>query len=219
MKKCSQCNQNFSDDVVFCPKCGRKLEPLIEEKHFCSKCGQPMDIKAKFCAKCGAPNEALNQQDFLNTVINTADKIKRQCQDDIKKDDTIQMLKEQYLSFSGRLNRKPYIIRSLIVYVIMLVLLTIVDVIFEDEISFDEFGMLTTSPGTVELLFTFIIAVIGIVLLFSLTIRRLHDLDKTGWLALLNYVPIANIALSIYVLFFRGTEGNNKYGEDPLQGK
>ena len=26
MKKCVQCNQIFSDEVVFCPKCGRQLE-------------------------------------------------------------------------------------------------------------------------------------------------------------------------------------------------
>lgn len=48
-------------------------------------------------------------------------------------------------------------------------------------------------------------------------VRRLHDLDKSGWWMLLLCVPLVNILFYIYILFFKGTEGPSQYGEDPLQ--
>ena len=216
MKKCVQCNQIFSDEVVFCPKCGRQLEVQAEEKHFCSKCGQQIEKDVKFCPKCGALNSSYRERNNGQTVVNMPNAASRETE---RKDDTLQILKEQYLSFSGRLNRKPYIIRSLIVYVVSVILLVLVDLMFEDEFTFDEFGMLTTAPGTAEILFTLIVCAICMVFMISLNVRRLHDLNKTGWLVLLGCVPIANAALSIYVLFFKGTEGSTQYGEDPLQYK
>jgi len=53
---------------------------------------------------------------------------------------------------------------------------------------------------------------------YMLIIRRLHDLNKSGWFCLIALVPYINILFSIYVLFFKGTDGPNQYGEDPLQG-
>lgn len=52
--------------------------------------------------------------------------------------------------------------------------------------------------------------------IFCLNIKRLHDLDKSGWFLLLNLIPIVNWGLSIYLLFFKGTEGPNRFGADPL---
>ena len=43
-------------------------------------------------------------------------------------------------------------------------------------------------------------------------IKRLHDLDKTGWLYLLGIIPIVNIFFAIYLIVWKGTDGNNKYG-------
>lgn len=47
---------------------------------------------------------------------------------------------------------------------------------------------------------------------FILIIQRLHDLNKTGWLALLALIPFANLYLFALVIFFKGTEGRNDYG-------
>ena len=43
-------------------------------------------------------------------------------------------------------------------------------------------------------------------------IRRLHDLEQSGWLILIMLVPIANLGLSIYLLCFAGSPNNNRYG-------
>lgn len=52
---------------------------------------------------------------------------------------------------------------------------------------------------------------------FSLAqgVKRLHDLDKSGWLILLMFVPIVNALFGLYMLFADGTVGPNPYGEDP----
>ena len=47
---------------------------------------------------------------------------------------------------------------------------------------------------------------------FILIIQRLHDLDKSGWLSLIILVPLANLFLLVFLIFFKGTEGRNKYG-------
>ncbi len=45
----------------------------------------------------------------------------------------------------------------------------------------------------------------------AVTVRRLHDTDRTGWLVLLNCLPVLNLVL----LCLRGTPGGNRYGPDP----
>lgn len=63
--------------------------------------------------------------------------------------------------------------------------------------------------------------VLGVVYIAALVIsvlfakRRLNDLNRSGWWFLLMFVPIANLLLTIYLIFFPGTEGNNNFGPAP----
>ena len=72
-------------------------------------------------------------------------------------------------------------------------------------------------------IFSKIISVVGTIIIFIasigcilLSIRRLHDLDKSGFYLLLTVIPFVDFILGIYLLFAKGTEGDNQYGEDPL---
>lgn len=59
----------------------------------------------------------------------------------------------------------------------------------------------------------FLIAVIGsLILTVKVTIRRLHDLDKNGWLCLLFLIPFVNVLFALYILCAPGTKGPNRYG-------
>ena len=42
--------------------------------------------------------------------------------------------------------------------------------------------------------------------------RRLHDLDMSGWMQLVFYIPIIGQLFMLYVLFVPGTNGHNRYG-------
>lgn len=55
--------------------------------------------------------------------------------------------------------------------------------------------------------------------MFSVFTRRLHDLNKSGWLSLLVFVPLANAILGIILLFKPGSHEENKYGIPPQGGK
>ena len=47
--------------------------------------------------------------------------------------------------------------------------------------------------------------------------RRLHDLDSTGWLSLLIFVPLVNLLFGLYLWFAPGTNGRNRFGPAPAQ--
>ncbi len=52
----------------------------------------------------------------------------------------------------------------------------------------------------------------------AITVKRLHDLDRPGWHALLFVIPLYNIHLAIVLFVVEGTAGDNQYGPDPLGG-
>lgn len=44
----------------------------------------------------------------------------------------------------------------------------------------------------------------------SVTVRRLHDLDKSGWFYLINLVPLGSFYM-LYLCMQKGTLGANRY--------
>lgn len=52
----------------------------------------------------------------------------------------------------------------------------------------------------------------------AVAIRRLHDLDRSGWWTLLVLTGIGAILLIIWFCM-RGTAGKNRFGPDPLGGR
>lgn len=52
----------------------------------------------------------------------------------------------------------------------------------------------------------------------AVSVRRLHDIDRTGWWMLIYLVPL--IGWIVLLVFFvqRGTPGGNRFGPDPLGG-
>jgi uncharacterized membrane protein YhaH (DUF805 family) len=50
---------------------------------------------------------------------------------------------------------------------------------------------------------------------FALAVRRLHDIDRTGWWLLIA-LTVIGIILLIYWYCVEGTRGANRFGSDPL---
>lgn len=117
------------------------------------------------------------------------------------------VFKELFFTSKGRLNRKSYIYRSLFLSLVLCVVQ----------------GVLTFATNTIdalELLFAVVafgFSLFSFVSNIMMDVRRLHDLDLSGWWMLLMLVPLVNIFFALYMLFFKGTDGPNQYGEDPLQ--
>ena len=51
----------------------------------------------------------------------------------------------------------------------------------------------------------------------AVSVRRLHDLDRTGWWLLLVFTVIGVILLLVWDCM-KGTTGPNRFGPDPLAG-
>ena len=49
----------------------------------------------------------------------------------------------------------------------------------------------------------------------SMGIRRLHDIDRTGWWCLIAFTVIGTILLIVWACM-KGTTGPNRYGPDPI---
>jgi len=52
----------------------------------------------------------------------------------------------------------------------------------------------------------------------AVSVRRLHDIDRTGWWVLISLTVIGVVLLLIWNCL-RGTIGANRFGPDPLAGK
>ena len=53
--------------------------------------------------------------------------------------------------------------------------------------------------------------------LIAIQVKRWHDRDKSGWWIFINIIPFIGFWALIENGFLRGTEGKNRFGEDPLE--
>lgn len=109
----------------------------------------------------------------------------------------------KYAEFSGRSCRKEYwlfMLMTIIVYMVLGVIDIIID-IFDYEI-----GM-----GILSGIFFIII----LIPYFAVSVRRLHDTDRTGWWLLATVIPIIGWIVLVFMCL-KGTDGSNQYGSDPL---
>ena len=117
----------------------------------------------------------------------------------------LEFLKNNIFTTAGRLNRLRYFKYTFCLGVFF----GIVEVICKLIVSADENS---AAVDVIETLISFPLAVGSIML----QIRRLHDLDKSAWFVLLSAIPGVNLLFGLYLLFFKGTDGTNQYGYDPL---
>lgn len=107
---------------------------------------------------------------------------------------------KQYADFQGRANRQKYWMFYLF-YMIAYIVLSIIDAIIGTE------GLLGG-----------IFALGSLVPSLAIGARRLHDIDKSGWWQLLILIPIIGAIVLLVFFVTKGTNGDNRFGPDPLSG-
>src|SRR5215472_13428354 len=119
---------------------------------------------------------------------------------------------QNYVNFSGRAPRSAYWWVFLF-NIIVAVVAAVID---------QSLGMAYTMPGPsgpVSLGYGPIYTIYLVAVLLpslALSVRRLHDRDKSGWWFLLAFIPIIGALILIIWFALRGTEGDNRFGSDPL---
>lgn len=116
---------------------------------------------------------------------------------------------KRYADFEGRSRRMEYWMFQLgviILYVGVMIIASILGAIV-GQASEELAGLLIVIP----ILF---IAIALFIPSLAVTVRRLHDQDKSGWWILISFIPFGSIVLFVFTLL-EGTPGPNQYGPDP----
>ena len=120
----------------------------------------------------------------------------------------------------GRFGRASYIAWNFLISVIMLLCFASVIAIYWSSIS-TLFNMPEATPESAEQImdaiapinaFSSLINFIFLYFIFVFSIKRLHDLNKSGWLSLLNLIPIINLFFAVWLSVSVGNEGKNDFG-------
>ena len=100
-----------------------------------------------------------------------------------------------YFDFRGRSSRSEYWWFLLFVMVVNLVV-----------------SILDTTNGLIVIL-----VYLGLLIpMLSVQVRRLHDINRSGWWILISFVPLVGAILLIVWHCSKGTQGDNRFGMDPL---
>lgn len=110
----------------------------------------------------------------------------------------------KYANSSGRAPRSEYWFFWLFTFLLQAATSILDLVLFP---AFTQVSPLTSLVGLAVLLPSIAVA-----------IRRLHDIDRTGWWLLLAFT-IIGIFVLLYWACVRGTPGPNRFGPDPLEGR
>lgn len=121
----------------------------------------------------------------------------------------------RYADFKGRSSQREYWMFMLIHLGLYLTYSTIVSYAAARDYSGDLAGW-----GGIAFLATLLALVAAgalVVPTIAVQVRRFHDQDRSGLLALLNLIPIFGGIAVLVMMILPGTEGSNQYGPDPLQ--
>ncbi|WP_299263924.1 DUF805 domain-containing protein [uncultured Psychrosphaera sp.] len=125
-------------------------------------------------------------------------------------------MKEVLLSTSGRLSRKQY-------WILMLMIMSVAVPLFSMFLSatvnlnYNPENNKNTDFFIIKQIVLCVLSLIPLWFSVVIYIKRFHDFNKTGWFTLVLFIPVVGVLISIFYLgLVRGTEGENKYGDDPL---
>ena len=120
--------------------------------------------------------------------------------------ESIKICFKKYIVFKGRSSRQEYISFSVFVFIISF-LLGLIEGLLGLFPSAEDWSVLEA----IFVLVTFLPSL-------SVMVRRLHDINKSGWWFFINLTIIGMIPFVYWVIFKRSDEGENKYGSNPLTG-
>ncbi|MBR0559941.1 DUF805 domain-containing protein [Neokomagataea anthophila] len=114
---------------------------------------------------------------------------------------------KRYFDFSGRSSRSEYwlyILSTIIaIFVVSMIILAI------------SIAMGMKDNGGAATLFYIVLGFWGLISIiphWALVVRRFHDQDLSGFLALLNFIPFFGGLIVLVFMCLPGTQGANKFG-------
>ena len=113
----------------------------------------------------------------------------------------LDVINEIYFSHRGRLSRSCYICA------------TVCFTLFSLPSALVLVGLCNLLlPGLIKIFVMFVYVFFLLYSAYILIVKRLHDLDRSGWLALVVFVPYINILFYLWLLLGGGSRGGNRFG-------
>jgi uncharacterized membrane protein YhaH (DUF805 family) len=112
---------------------------------------------------------------------------------------------KKYAVFSGRSRRMEYwyfVLFNLVVYIVF----SLIDALLGTFNVVQGVGLLSGLYALAVLIPT-----------LAVHVRRLHDIDRTGWWILISLIPLIGTIVLLVFALTPGTPGSNRYGPDPKQ--
>ncbi len=106
---------------------------------------------------------------------------------------------KNYAKFDGRARRKEYWMFFLFNLIIGAVLAILDSVLFGG------------GAGLLLILYMLAVIVPGV----AVSVRRLHDTDRSGWWILVSLVPFVGAIVLLIFMILDGTPGENRFGPNP----
>ncbi len=110
---------------------------------------------------------------------------------------------KKYAVFSGRARRKEYWM-----FVLFNIIFAIAAVILDNILGI---AIENVGYGPIYLLYVLAVLLPGL----GVTIRRLHDVGKSGWFIFISLIPIIGGLWLLVIFCTDGNPGDNKYGPNP----
>jgi uncharacterized membrane protein YhaH (DUF805 family) len=133
---------------------------------------------------------------------------------------------QTFTGFEGRIPRKTfwlgYLVLLIISWILMFILLSIFGVSMMSSVdpTMSEEAQAAAAMQQLSALALPMIILTLITLWPALAIytKRWHDRNKSGWWSLILFIPLVGpIWFLIELGFLRGTEGQNRFGPDPIR--
>src|SRR5687768_3369411 len=113
----------------------------------------------------------------------------------------------KYADFQGRARRSEYWLFTLLILIVLLLLGLLSGLTGGDPESFGPFDIVAVG-----------VALAVLIPSIAVTVRRLHDTNRSGWWYLISFIPLIGALVLIVFLVLPGTPGANRFGPDPKGG-
>lgn len=118
---------------------------------------------------------------------------------------------KNYANFSGRARRSAYWYFVLF-NMIFAIFAGIIDNLLGTTIKMETMqGTVPLSYGYVYIIYLLFVFIPGL----ALSVRRLHDVGKTGWFILISFIPLVGLIWLLILFCTDSVPGVNEYGPNP----
>lgn len=162
----------------------------------CSSCNAKNSDEAKFCRNCGKKLEE-NNKETMN---------KEECETIFKEYKLI----EFFFSAKGRISRQEFFVKGFIPLTVLLFLTGTAFKILNIMILNEKIDIAMVQPIHFMLIGIYLVIIYSIL---AVSIKRFHDCNISGWMSTLLFIPLVNFIGTLYMMFKKSVNYNNKYGQ------